>query len=444
MVTTTSHVKPQQLDSQAKRAAHGAFTGFYLDMYDIYLPVVALGPAMMYFMSPEMPASQVAIMSSLIFVSTLLGRPIGALIGGRYADRIGRKKVNLIAVSGYGLLSFIMAAMPGYETWGLTAVVIFIILRLVDGIFVGGSYSAASPLAMERLPRSKRGFWGAYIMLGFPLAFASISLLTLLMLQIAPAGGLDSPYVQWGWRVPFIVGGLLALIYVWWYAVAVDESELFEKSGGTKSPLKTLFGDRMSRRAFLQVFVLMSGFWLSLNTVTAILPGLLESQVGLGSTEVTLLLSVVFVILGGGYLAAGTLSQRIGRRPFLIYSGLGSAVLGTLLYYWLLTSPPSNYLGIVLLVAVMVWVIVWFWGLATSYTNERFRTGVRASGFGLGYSLAVIPPSFYAFYQVGLANIMPMEFTVLPLLMLGSLLVALGAFLGPETKDVEFTADPTA
>ncbi|WP_258932971.1 MFS transporter [Nesterenkonia pannonica] len=121
-------------------------------MYDIYLPVVALGPAMVYFLSPHMPASQAAIVSSLIFVSTLLGRPLGALIGGRYADRIGRKKVNIVAVSGYGVMSFAMAAMPGYATWGIAAVVLFIILRLVDGVFVGASYSSASPLAMERLP----------------------------------------------------------------------------------------------------------------------------------------------------------------------------------------------------------------------------------------------------------------------------------------------------
>ncbi len=149
-----SHTRKQgdPVDPKAKKAAHGAFSGFFIDMYDIYLPVVALGPAMVYFLSPHMPASQAAIVSSLIFVSTLLGRPLGALIGGRYADRIGRKKVNIVAVSGYGVMSFAMAAMPGYATWGIAAVVLFIILRLVDGVFVGASYSSASPLAMERLP----------------------------------------------------------------------------------------------------------------------------------------------------------------------------------------------------------------------------------------------------------------------------------------------------
>ncbi|TLP79553.1 MHS family MFS transporter [Nesterenkonia sphaerica] len=429
------------MDPRAKKAAHGAFTGFFLDMYDIYLPVIALGPAMIYFLSSEMPPAQAAIVTSLIFVSTLLGRPIGALIFGRYADRIGRKKVNLIAVSGYGILSFAMAALPGYEAWGIAAVILFIVLRLVDGIFVGGSYSAASPLAMEYMPREKRGVWGAYIMLGFPAAFVAISLLTFVMLQIAPADGLDSPYVQWGWRIPFIIGGILALLYVWWYAVSVDESDLFTKTGGTKSPLKTLFSGN-SLKAFIQVFVLMSGFWLSLYTVTAILPSLLQSQVGLIPTQVTVLLVVAFVALAVGYMVAGAVSQRIGRRPFLVLSGFGATVVGTGLYYWMLAAPPESFLGLAVLVSAIVWVVVWFWGLTTTYINERFRTGVRASGFGLGYSVAVIPPSFYAFYQAGLERFMPFEFTVLPLLMIGGILVSAGALLGPETKHIEFTADP--
>ena len=258
------------------------------------------------------------------------------------------------------------------------------------------------------------------------------------MLQIAPADGLGSPYVQWGWRIPFIIGGLIAVAYVWWYAVNVEESEVFAKGGGTKSPLKTLFGSKRSIMAFAQVFVLMSGFWLTLNTVTAILPGLLQNVVGLTSTQVTILLCITFLFLGVGYMVAGKISQRVGRRPFLILSGLGAAIPGAGLYYWLLTSPPSSFLGVIILAGAMIWIIVWFWGLATTYLNERFQTGVRATGFGLGYSLAVIPPSFYAFYQVGLESFMPLDLTVLPLLVIGGLLVSVGALIGPETKDVDF------
>jgi hypothetical protein len=84
------------------------------------------------------------------------------------------------------------------------------------------------------------------------------------------------------------------------------------------------------------------------------------------------------------------------------------------------------------------------WGLTTTYINERFRTGVRASGFGLGYSLAVIPPAFYAFYQAGLASFMPFKYTPLPLLVIGALLMLVGAAWGPETKDVDFHEEVAA
>ena len=82
------------------------------------------------------------------------------------------------------------------------------------------------------------------------------------------------------------------------------------------------------------------------------------------------------------------------------------------------------------------------WALSTVYINERFHTGVRASGFGVGYSLAVIPPAFYAYYQSGLANFMPFKYTPLPLLVIGALLILIGAAWGPETKDVDFAEEP--
>ncbi|MBB4935292.1 MFS family permease [Lipingzhangella halophila] len=440
MATADQVDHAQPLDPRAKRAVRGAFVGFFLDMYDIYLPVVALSAAMAYFVAPTMPKPTAAIVGSLIFVATLLGRPVGALLFGRYADRVGRKRTNLIAVSGFGTMSFLMAALPGYYEWGISAVILFIVLRFIDGVFVGGSYSASSPLAMEYLPRQKRGYWGAYIMVGFPLAFVAISVITLLTQQIAPVGGIDSAYVQWGWRIPFVIGGLISLIYVVWYAKNVDESELFRASGGTKSPLKTLFsGD--SLKSFLQVFVLMSGFWLSLNTVSAIMPGLLADPVGLSGTESNALLGVAYLVLAGGYVAAGVVSQKTGRRPFLMVSGAAAAIIGTPLYYVLLTSPPDSTVLLIALVTAIVLVIVWFWGLATTYINERFQTGVRASGFGLGYSLAVIPPSFYAFYQSQLDRFMPFDLTVLPLLVVGGILVVIGAAIGPETRDVEFNVD---
>jgi MFS family permease len=278
-------------------------------------------------------------------------------------------------------------------------------------------------------------------MSGYPLAFAAISAITTVLLLFIPAGDINSPYVQWGWRIPFVIGSLLAFTLVFYYVYLVDESEIFEGSGGGGSPLRQLFTERENLLSFLQVFVLMTGFWLTLQTVAAILPGLLGSQVGLSQTNTTITLVVANVVLVGGYIASGVISQRVGRRSFLIVYGLIAAVAGTFLYYLLLSAPPQNLFLVILLTTVITLLVVSCWGISTAYINERFRTGIRASAFGIGYSLAVVLPSLYAYYQAGLAAFMPLEYTVLVLLVVGALLMVVGAAWGPETKDVDFSED---
>ena len=144
-------------------------------------------------------------------------------------------------------------------------------------------------------------------------------------------------------------------------------------------------------------------------------------------------------MLVGGYIASGAISQRVGRRPFLIVYGLIAAVAGTFLYYLLLSAPPQNLFLVILLTTIITLLVVSCWGISTAYINERFQTGIRASAFGIGYSLAVVLPSLYAYYQAGLAAFMPFEYTVLVLVAIGGLLMVVGAVWGPETKDVDFS-----
>ena len=432
--TTAAH------EEKAERAIRGAFFGFFVDMFDIYLPVVVLAPAIKYFVSPDLSDGATSLVTGAIFAATLVGRPVGALIFGHFADRIGRKKTTLVSVTGFGVLTVVIGCLPGYATWGVASVVLFIALRFIVGVFVGGEYTAASPLAMEYSPKERRGQNSARIMVGFPLAFFTISGLTLIMLQIAPSGDPSAPYSVWGWRIPFFVGGLIALAFVVYFARQVEESEVFEAEGGSEeAPVKQLLA-RDTIGHFAQVFVLMTGFWLSLNTVTAILPELLKDTVGLSDTNASLALMIAAIANAGGYLAVGHLAQRFGRRPFLIAWGLSAAVLGTFVYWVLLHFKPSALPAAILLTAATVVLVGPCWAMITAYINERFHTGVRASGFGLGYSLAVVIPSFYAFYQGLLGHVMSSTYTVLPLLVIGGLLITVGGALGPETRDVDMGA----
>ena len=445
MASAASAQPTGELTPRARHAIRGAWMGFFVDMFDIYLPIVVLAPAIAYFVSPQMSQSTTAIVSGAIFAATLLGRPVGAVIFGHLADTVGRRRTTIISVAGFGVGTLVIAFLPGYQQWGLAAVILFVLLRFVDGVFLGGEYTAASPLAMEYSPKERRGFFGALVMTGYPLAYATISLITLILLQLIPAGGLNSPYVQWGWRIPFVIGALMAFALVYYYVTSVAESELFEAAaeseGDGGSPIIELFkGQNLWN--FLQVFVLMGGFWLTLYTAAAMLPGLLTSELGLSGTSLTTTLVIAYFILTGAYLAGGVISQRVGRRPFLIAASIIMATVGTFLYYLIVGLAPQNLFVVIVLVTIVTALITWVWSLATVYINERFHTGVRASGFGIGYSLAVIPPAFYALYQSGLATFMPFKYTPLPLLVIGALLILVGALWGPETKDVDFTEEP--
>lgn len=429
---------------KAERAAvRGAWAGFFVDMFDVYLPIVALAPAAAYFQATDVSAQTAGIISAMIFVATLIGRPIGATLFGHFADRMGRRRTTMISVGGFGVVTLLIALLPGYQQIGIAAVVLLIVLRFVDGVFLGGEYTAASPLAMEYSPKEKRGFNGALIMTGFPLAYVGISLLTLLVLQILPAGDINSPYVQWGWRIPFVFGALLAFAFVVYYAKSVRESEVWEGSEKSSAPLRDLFRGA-NLRSFLQVFVMMTGVWITLYMVSAVLPGLLADPVGLSDTQTTVTVLIANLVLAGGYIAAGLLSQRIGRRPFFIGIGVSSATVGVLLYGVLVGMGPESFAVVVLLTILTNLAVVPVWGVVTTYINERFHTGVRASGYGLGYSLAVVLPSFYAFYQSGLSALMPLHYTPLVLLVIGGLLISVGGALGPETRDVDFAEDVVA
>ena len=158
---TGVQAQSSDLTPQARRAIWGAFIGFFVDNYDIFLPVIALAPAIAYFIPKTISPTTASIASAMIFATTLIGRPLGAFIFGHFADTVGRKRVAVISVFGFGVVTLLIAMLPGYSYWGDTVIYVFIALRLVDGIFLGGEYTSANTLAMEYCPKEKRGFYGA-------------------------------------------------------------------------------------------------------------------------------------------------------------------------------------------------------------------------------------------------------------------------------------------
>ena len=426
----------QEPGKNARNALRGAALGYFVDMFDIYLPVIVIAPALIYFVRAGTDLSTTSLVGGSIFAAALLGRPVGAAIFGHFADTLGRRRATFVAVAGFGVCTLLLGLLPGYQSWGSMAIITFIGLRFVGGIFLGGEYTAANPLAMESAPPGRRGLYSAIINCGFGLAYAACSLITLALLHWLPSATVDSAYVQWGWRIPFFIGAALSFALLGYYRFAVGESELWRGAEHTRSPIRQLFSSGGARR-FGQIFVLMTGIWLASETATAILPIVLRVDTGLTSTTTTAVLTVSFLFLLPVNLTTGVLGQRYGRRRALIVLAVLALTVAMLTYFLLASGHPGNLFVVCLLSAVTVAIIVVPFGILPAYINERFTLGVRSSGYGLAYSLPVILPSFYSFYQLWLGHIMPAKYTALVLLGVGALCALAGAVWGPETKDAQ-------
>jgi MFS family permease len=314
-------------------------------------------------------------------------------------------------------------------------------LRFADGVFLGGGYTGAIPLAMEYSDKEKRGLVGGLIMVGFPAAYVMINLLSMLMFTLFPLNGIDSPYVKFGWRISFIIGAALAGALALYYVFKVKESEVWEAEIGEKSeklPLSDLLRGE-SGKNLLQVLIMMTGFWLTQNMITIFVPtNLLLNFLHLSPMELTSTLLVSYTVLIFSYVGAGMLSQKIGRRRFFLLLGPMIATVGAAMMYFLSNSSGLSVPVIALLVCLMSILVSAPWGVIITYINERFVTDVRATGFGVGFSLSVIIPSFYAFYMSWLGLLVPYNATPAILICVGGIIGAIGAAIGPETKDVDF------
>jgi len=274
--TLSSGFVAEAADRQEKRrrAISGAVFSEFIDMFDIYLPTVVLSPVLFYFQPARLDPGEQAIFASLVFITTLLGRPIGALAFGVVADRLGRRMASITSVAGFGIITFLIALIPGYHQIGIASYWLLVILRFLDGICLGGGYTGAHPLAIEYSKKDQRGFTGGLILSAFPAAYIAITLVAMLMFAIFPLAGEDSAYPQWGWRIPFVIGALLAGVLVLYYVFMVSESEIWEtevERKREKTPLSDLISGP-SGRNLLQVLVMMTGFWLTQNIITIFIP----------------------------------------------------------------------------------------------------------------------------------------------------------------------------
>jgi MFS family permease len=428
----TSQDAQAGLSPAARRSIIGGILSLLIDSYDIYVPAFILPAALNYFEPSTMAATTKVTLVSVIFTVTLLARPVGGPIFGQLGDKIGRKRVTMICGAGFTVTTLVIACLPGYGTWGYGALVALIALRFIDGVFLGGGYAGPVPLAIERSPSRLRGLVGGVVSAGAPVAIIFISVVQLTALkQITPP-----QYQSWGWRLPFFFGVLLGIAYLVYYSRVpeVDIEALAKDRKAQRAPLLELFSGPNFRN-LLQVFLLMTGMWFAAQMMLSFLPGLLIGVLHQNSSDVSTMEIVANVGTVIAMIGVAALSQRVGRRPTLIWSAAAVIVIASLAYAFMvvLANRGAAFLPIAILAIIGFICVNGPLGCIVVYLNERFGKGVRSSGYGTAYTVSLILPSMYSVWIGVLQHVIPYDYAPLVLILLGGVLFLAGAWIGPET-----------
>lgn len=401
----------------ARQAVRGGIVANYVDQFDIFVPVIALAPAA----SAVFGGGGLLVHAGLVFVATLFGRPVGAFVFGPLADRVGRARIARIALLGIACTTFAIALVPAHTRIGMYALDAVVGLRFLGGVFLGGQYSAAVPLALEWGKPAQRGWISGAIMSMSPSANATIALLTLgLYALLGPDG-----YAAWGWRAIFGLGAAIALALFFYYARQVRDATV-KHDALARQPKRGLLA-ATHRRRLTGVFVLMSGLWMMTDMAVAVLTSALGIDAGLSAQAVSATMFSATALSALAMLALGHASTFIGRRRFFLGFGALAFICAPSVY--LMLFRVQSLPAVVMLASLLQCVTVAGYGPVGAHLAEQFPRNVRSSGYGIGYSLSIVLPALYPYYLPPLQSIFGSAGAVALLLAIAGGLVVAGAFL---------------
>ncbi len=325
------------MTSGHKKVIFASSLGTVFEWYDFYLYGSLAAIIAKQFFSALNPTSGF-IFALLAFAAGFAVRPFGALMFGRLGDMVGRKYTFLVTIVIMGLSTFLVGILPSYATIGVAAPIILILLRMLQGLALGGEYGGAATYVAEHAPPGKRGFYTSFIQTTATLGLF-LSLLVILGCRLALG---PEAFEEWGWRIPFLISALLLVVSVY-IRMQLQESPLFKqmKEDGkqSKAPLTESFGNWKNGRIVLlallgatagQAVVWYAGQFYALFFLTQTLK--------VDGTTANLLMAGGLIIGTPFFIVFGWLSDRIGRKPIILAGCLIAA-----LTYFPLFSALTHY-----------------------------------------------------------------------------------------------------
>ena len=330
-VAESHHHKPWSM----ARVIVASSAGTAFEWYDFFI-FGSLAPVISKVFFAGLDPTSALLAALALFGAGFVFRPLGALIFGVIGDRLGRKAAFLITVSLMGAATFLIGLLPTYAQSGATGAALLILLRVLQGIALGGEYGGAAIYVAEHAPSQKRGASTGWIQ-----SSASFGLLAALLVILAARTSIgEDAFAAWGWRIPFLMSVVLLGVSVWMRAKLAESphfAKLQEDGDVSKAPLREAFGNwRNLRRVLIAFFGIMCAQGAVWYFTFFYMQVFLEKSLGLPGSTKDLLLIVMTVVSAPLYVYFGWLSDRIGRKPVMLFG----MILALVLYF-----PASHWIA---------------------------------------------------------------------------------------------------
>lgn len=376
---TSQGYSPQETKSRIKGII-GAASGNLVEWFDFYIYAVFATYFTHALTDPNMDHTSQAIYVWGVFAASFFMRPIGSWLFGRIADRHGRKRSMVIAICLMALSSFLFAALPTYESVGSLAPFLLLIVRLLQGLSVGGEYGAVATYMSELGLKGRRGFFASFQYVTLSGGQLLASLLSVILLALLS----EQQLMDGGWRIPFVIGGVTALISLTLRRRLTEtlssEDAQRKESGSLIALLKQHW------RTFLLVVGYTSAGSLSFYIITVYSKTYL-TNIGVPSKTVGYIMTTalfVFILMQPLF---GALSDKFGRRNFMLTFSLLSAVVIYPVMFIGMRHFVDSPVVITLLLLVLMMVLSFYTSISGLLKAEMFPPHVRALGVGFSYAV---------------------------------------------------------
>ena len=374
---TVASAPPRTTASRVKSIFSGS-VGNMVEWYDWYVyAAFSLYFAQVFFPKDSLNAQ--LLNTAAIFAVGFLMRPIGGWLMGLYADRKGRKAALMASVLLMCFGSLVIALTPSYETIGIWAPVLLVVARLMQGLSVGGEYGTSATYLSEMATKERRGFFSSFQY----VTLISGQLIALAVLIVLQQTLTEEQLLSWGWRVPFVIGALCAVVALW-LRRGMEETDSFTQKKETKeSTMRTLL---RHPKELLTVVGLTMGGTLAFYTYTTYMQKYLVNTAGMHAKTASLIMTGALFLYMCMQPLFGMLADRIGRRTSMLwFAGLGT--LCTLPILMALKTVTSPFLAFVLITLALA-IVSFYTSISGLVKAEMFPPQVRALGVGLAYAVA--------------------------------------------------------